>query len=172
MGRDGIVRRNGMIVNLTGDDKVVVPSLKEVESFLADLPKHDGTATNKLAATWSDDKYLGKMVNEGFVVPSQVNYVVKGVPFTVPVMRFLVLRQSYRDSCLSITCGTTCASWAAHMGDLLVFLRPREGSYSCRTETLISRAPWTYTIRPQEPSPTLKSQRKTYCRASSVLLGS
>lgn len=82
--RDAIVRRNGMIVNLTGDDKVVVPSLKEVESFLADLPKHDGTATNKLAATWSDDKYLGKMVNEGFVVPSQVNYVVKGGPIYSP----------------------------------------------------------------------------------------
>merc|ERR1719230_787496 len=82
--RDAIVKRNGMIVNLTGDDKVVKPSLKEIDSFLGALPKSDAVATNNLAATWSDSKFLGKMENEGFVVPSQVNYVVKGGPIFNP----------------------------------------------------------------------------------------
>merc|ERR1711968_365663 len=82
--RDTIVKRNGMIVNLTGDDKVVKPSLKEIDSFLGALPKSDAVATNNLAATWSDSKFLGKMENEGFVVPSQVNYVVKGGPIFNP----------------------------------------------------------------------------------------
>lgn len=82
--RDAIVKRNGMIVNLTGDDKVISPSLKEIESFLSDLPKSDAAPVNNLAATWSDEKFLGKMQNEGFVVPSQVNYVVKGGPIYQP----------------------------------------------------------------------------------------
>lgn len=82
--RDSIVTRNDMIVNLTGDDKVIKPSLKEVDSFLEDLPKSDAAPTNNLAATWSDSKFLGKMENEGFVVPSQVNYVVKGGPIFNP----------------------------------------------------------------------------------------
>ena len=81
--RDAIVRRNGMIVNLTGDDKVLSSALPDVNSFLDKLPVQDSPATNNLAATWSSDK-LAKMENEGFTVPSQVNYVVKGGPVLSP----------------------------------------------------------------------------------------
>merc|ERR1712046_329724 len=47
------------------------------------LPVQDKPATNNLAATWSPDK-LSQMENEGFTVPSQVNYVVKGGPILSP----------------------------------------------------------------------------------------
>merc|ERR1712046_39314 len=47
------------------------------------LPVQDKPATNNLAATWSPDK-LSQMENEGFTVPSQVNYVVKGGPLYEP----------------------------------------------------------------------------------------
>ena len=36
--RDATVRRNGMIVNLTGDDKVLKSALPDIESFLGKLP--------------------------------------------------------------------------------------------------------------------------------------
>jgi Zn-dependent M16 (insulinase) family peptidase len=81
--RDAIVKRNGMIVNLTGNDEVVQQAMPSVDSFLGALPTSESPKLNNLAATWSEDK-LGAMANEGFVVPSQVNYVVKGGPIFSP----------------------------------------------------------------------------------------
>ena len=81
--RDSIVRKNGMVVNLTGDEQVLSRAMPAIDSFLEKLPVQDGPVVNNLAATWSPDK-LGNMENEGFTVPSQVNYVVKGGPVLSP----------------------------------------------------------------------------------------
>lgn len=76
--RDAIVTRNGMIVNLTGDDKVLGETMPAVEQFLDNVPMVDDAAAQPhLTQSWSPAK-LNPIKNEGFYVPSQVNYVVKG----------------------------------------------------------------------------------------------
>jgi hypothetical protein len=74
--RDKLIKRNGMIVNLVGDDKVLSAVKPAVDSFVGGM-KREAAITKNLAETWSK-KMLLPTENEGFAVPSQVNYVVKG----------------------------------------------------------------------------------------------
>jgi len=77
--RRSIIRKGGVVVNLTGDDRTLEKSLKTLGDFLATIPDGPSTPTLSLLDTWN--KGEGKLLpikDEGFVVPSQVNYVVKG----------------------------------------------------------------------------------------------
>ena len=72
-----ILKRNGMIVNLTGDEHVLAAAQPLVDIFLDSLPSDPSGVGATLKDSWSDDQ-LTPARNEGFYVPSQVNYVVKG----------------------------------------------------------------------------------------------
>lgn len=75
--RDSIVRKGSVVVNLTGDKAVLDSAMPALEKFLSSLPEAPVTLGPKLQDTFSKAK-LSPMANEGFIVPSQVNYVVKG----------------------------------------------------------------------------------------------
>ena len=82
--RDAIVKKGNVVVNLTGDDKTLAVTDKIVDSFLSRLPAPTSNGYNILK-NWNAGK--GKLLeknNEGFAVPSQVNYVVKGGPIFAP----------------------------------------------------------------------------------------
>ncbi len=82
--RDAIVKKGNVVVNLTGDDKTLAVTDKIVDSFLSRLPAPTSNGYNILK-NWNAGK--GKLLeknNEGFAVPSQVNYVVKGGPILAP----------------------------------------------------------------------------------------
>jgi Zn-dependent M16 (insulinase) family peptidase len=77
--RDNIVAKSQtdrLIVNLTGEDKILASAKPVVTQFLNNLPTKTSTTTN-LVSSFQASKLL-PMQNEGFAVPSQVNYVVKG----------------------------------------------------------------------------------------------
>lgn len=84
--RSTIMKKGNVIVNLTGDDKALAGAKAAVEPFLLKFaPPAPGSMPlkNNLAATWSKDKLL-PLEDEGFAVPSQVNYCVKGGPIFAP----------------------------------------------------------------------------------------
>jgi len=78
--RSKIVRsgRDSMIVNLTGNDKLIAASMPTIEKFSKALPKSSSDETKSVVEHWKSQKKLLPLRNEGFVIPSQVNYVVKG----------------------------------------------------------------------------------------------
>lgn len=75
--RDSIVRKGSVVVNLTGDKAVLDSAMPALEKFLSSLPEAPAALGPTLMDTFSKEK-LSPMANEGFIVPSQVNYVVKG----------------------------------------------------------------------------------------------
>eukprot|EP01039_Chlorochromonas_danica_P003801 gene3802-4151_t len=84
--RTAIVRsqqgqQRSVIINLTGDDQLISSAIPSVDAFLDKLPKVDNNAAavNVLDA-WKQQKAqrLLPSLNEGFVIPSLVNYVAKG----------------------------------------------------------------------------------------------
>lgn len=75
--RDTIVRKGSIVVNLTGDKAVLDSAMPELEKFLAGLPAAPTAVTPTLQKTFNKSKLVPRG-NEGFIVPSQVNYVVKG----------------------------------------------------------------------------------------------
>jgi len=80
--RDKIIRKGSVVVNLTADEKTLDAAMPSVDSFLSKLPERctDGhNSNNNLLNSWKK-KGLKFDANEGFSVPSQVNYVVKGGP--------------------------------------------------------------------------------------------
>lgn len=74
--RDKIVKKNGMIVNLSGDEKVLPAVMPAVDTFVGGMKKEE-TVPKTMEEAFSTSMLL-PMENEGFSVPSQVNYVVKG----------------------------------------------------------------------------------------------
>ena len=78
--RDAIVRKGNVVINLTGADDLLESSMPAIEKLLEILPSKDQPQSTTLQSTWKTDKQsmLLPMRNEGFAVPSQVNYVVKG----------------------------------------------------------------------------------------------
>jgi len=86
--RDTIMRKSKVIVNLTGDEKALSAAKAVIDSnFLSKFPAGPaGAPSNNLAATWKKENYLlaSAPQAEGFAVPSQVNYVVKGGPIFKP----------------------------------------------------------------------------------------
>ena len=75
--RDSIVAKGNVVVNLTGSKDVLEAAAPVVESFISAIPAAPQTCGPKLAQQFSAGDLL-PMVDEGFSVPSQVNYVVKG----------------------------------------------------------------------------------------------
>jgi Zn-dependent M16 (insulinase) family peptidase len=75
--RSAIVQRGSVLVNLTGDKAVLDTAMPEIEKFLASLPAPNVPSTPTLQQSFNKGK-LAPISNEGFIVPSQVNYVVKG----------------------------------------------------------------------------------------------
>jgi hypothetical protein len=80
---------NGLVINLTGDENVINESLKHLPHFIKNLPVTQSTvsATETLSMVdkWKQtNKHLtdsnNQLRNEGFVVPSQVNYVTRSGP--------------------------------------------------------------------------------------------
>eukprot|EP00566_Odontella_aurita_P036387 CAMPEP_0113595386 /NCGR_PEP_ID=MMETSP0015_2-20120614/39674_1 /TAXON_ID=2838 /ORGANISM="Odontella" /LENGTH=1132 /DNA_ID=CAMNT_0000502629 /DNA_START=33 /DNA_END=3431 /DNA_ORIENTATION=- /assembly_acc=CAM_ASM_000160 len=80
--------RDGMILDITGDKRVMETIAPEVESFLSNLPG-DAAPSEKFQDFYSEDhpwvtqaksemSSAAPLVDEGFVVPTQVSYVGKG----------------------------------------------------------------------------------------------
>jgi Zn-dependent M16 (insulinase) family peptidase len=80
--RDSVVKRGATLINLTGDKALLESAMPTVEQFIKNLPEASVKQTSMLSA-FSKDKLVPK-VNEGFVMPSQVNYVVKGGQLVQP----------------------------------------------------------------------------------------
>ena len=74
--RDKIVKKNGAIINLTADEATLKTAFNALDTFTNDLPAKT-SASSDLVEKWTEAK-LNAKENEGFYVPSQVNYVVKG----------------------------------------------------------------------------------------------
>ena len=81
--RDSIIRKGSVVVNLTGDKDVLDNAMPALEKFLSSLPEAPAVLGPTLMETFSKEK-LSPMTNEGFIVPSQVNYVVKGGQLVQP----------------------------------------------------------------------------------------
>ncbi|CAM9907584.1 unnamed protein product, partial [Phaeothamnion confervicola] len=71
--RAALLKKERFVVNLTGDDAVLKAAAPAVAGFVRRLPGGAGVAD----AEWGQVKLL-EPKNEGFVVPTQVNYVGKG----------------------------------------------------------------------------------------------
>lgn len=97
--RDRIVRRgpgsvgsggNRLAVSLSGEAAVLAATRAAAEAFVARLPVAEAAACVSNGPTIADMKTGGAesllfpAVDEGFVIPSQVNYVVKGGPLFNP----------------------------------------------------------------------------------------
>lgn len=69
-----------VIINLTAEQAVLDQSLSTINNFLQHLPQHQDYAAGHLLKTWKADKQklIPASRNEGFVIPSMVNYVGMG----------------------------------------------------------------------------------------------
>lgn len=79
--RNRIVRRineKKLILNLTGEERILLSAQGPADDFLNEIPKgaEDPNAEG-LLKSFTPSKLL-PTINEGFAVPAQVNYVVKG----------------------------------------------------------------------------------------------
>lgn len=68
------------VINLTGDEDILQSSQPTIKSFLEKLPAQSNTRSKTLSEQWKEKKssLLLPARNEGFSVPSLVNYVVYG----------------------------------------------------------------------------------------------
>ena len=82
--RDIIVRKGDVVVNLTGSKDVLALAQPAVENFLSQLPAAAAECGLGLTAAFDPTTDLLPLENEGFSVPSQVNYVVKGAQVLQP----------------------------------------------------------------------------------------
>jgi Zn-dependent M16 (insulinase) family peptidase len=76
--RSLIVRKGDMIVNLTGEKKVIDTTLPAMESFLTFLPAAPAVKSTNSVVKSFDKSKLMPMQDEGFSMATQVNYVVSG----------------------------------------------------------------------------------------------
>jgi presequence protease len=82
--RDTIIKKqlnsatkDKLIINLTGEEKLLETATTSMNKFLADIPSAKTTSTTSLLASIGASQLL-PIQNEGFSVTAQVNYVVKG----------------------------------------------------------------------------------------------
>ncbi len=73
--RDTLVKSGNIIVNLTGDKKILSIGELEAKSFIAKIPVSEDTSK---PMPWGDTMELLAKENEGFVVPTTVQYVGRG----------------------------------------------------------------------------------------------
>lgn len=81
--RNSIMKRKNVIINLTASQSIIDNAMPTVKNFLTVFPETTDSAQTKMITVQQEwkankNKYLLPMKNEGFSVPSQVNYVVKG----------------------------------------------------------------------------------------------
>lgn len=83
--RKAIVRRGrgALVVNLTGSRHLVDGSLPAVQRFVSSLPSAVEHQHVDVVSTWKQQERLPRL-NEAFVMPTQVNYVVMGGPVLQP----------------------------------------------------------------------------------------
>ena len=79
--RDTVIRKDAMIINLTADEATLTAAKSSVKGFIDSIAKQSKPLSTKdtLLSKWDGGR--GKLTPhtfEGFTVPSQVNYVVKG----------------------------------------------------------------------------------------------
>eukprot|EP00607_Mallomonas_marina_P007288 CAMPEP_0182417672 /NCGR_PEP_ID=MMETSP1167-20130531/2113_1 /TAXON_ID=2988 /ORGANISM="Mallomonas Sp, Strain CCMP3275" /LENGTH=1082 /DNA_ID=CAMNT_0024591379 /DNA_START=84 /DNA_END=3332 /DNA_ORIENTATION=+ len=97
--RDTIVKRGPvkemaggarMVVALSGEERVLERVRADAEKFVGSIPStelcdnKEGTTLSNLRKNEKVNDLLVEKQNEGFVIPSQVNYVVKGGPLYTP----------------------------------------------------------------------------------------
>ena len=66
------------VINLTGDAKALTAAKARLPAFVAALPDAGAAAAATALPDWSGLAALAPALDEGFVVPTQVNYVAKG----------------------------------------------------------------------------------------------
>jgi len=74
--RAKLVSADGLVINLTGDESTLATATPVAEQMLADLPASRPAADGGIL--WAQAPIAEAKVNEGLVVPTQVNYVAKG----------------------------------------------------------------------------------------------
>jgi len=72
-----LIDRKGMIVNLSAEDKGMTQVQGELESYIDSIPLREGEVKIQ---DWQAEMKKFEGAGEGFVVPTQVNYVGKGCP--------------------------------------------------------------------------------------------
>jgi len=77
--RDKVVTKRNVIINLTAAESLTNNITPHISAFVSKFPSGATPATT-IQQQWKEDKSskLLPIVDEGFAVPSQVNYVVKG----------------------------------------------------------------------------------------------
>ena len=70
--------QEGVVINLTGGTGLLSQTSSHVSTFLSKLPTKQSSASSSLVKSLQQENKLLARKNEGFAVPSQVNYVVKG----------------------------------------------------------------------------------------------
>lgn len=74
----------GLIINLTGDAKLLETSLLTIKNFVSSLPVCSSSNSQHIIKNWVKKDKLLPLQNEAFIMPSQVNYVVQGGPILQP----------------------------------------------------------------------------------------
>eukprot|EP00595_Chromulina_sp_UTEXLB2642_P003778 CAMPEP_0196764920 /NCGR_PEP_ID=MMETSP1095-20130614/7173_1 /TAXON_ID=96789 ORGANISM="Chromulina nebulosa, Strain UTEXLB2642" /NCGR_SAMPLE_ID=MMETSP1095 /ASSEMBLY_ACC=CAM_ASM_000446 /LENGTH=864 /DNA_ID=CAMNT_0042121777 /DNA_START=525 /DNA_END=3119 /DNA_ORIENTATION=- len=85
--RKSVVQKKNLIINLTGNDSIVKSNESTIKKFISLFTNHiDNNSISKIQEIWKKEKtnLLLPNKNEGFVVPSQVNYVVQGGQLVPP----------------------------------------------------------------------------------------
>jgi Zn-dependent M16 (insulinase) family peptidase len=72
--RQVIISRDRMLINLTGDDRTLTAARHHAEEFVNSIPERP--STHDVLKTWSPKRLLPRK-DEGLIVPTQVNYVVR-----------------------------------------------------------------------------------------------
>ena len=82
--RSAIIKKRNYVINLTADKSITSFTMPTVEKFINSLPPANAASVaSKPYASW-DRQSLASDKNEGFSMPSQVNYVVKGATVLKP----------------------------------------------------------------------------------------
>ncbi|KAG5190324.1 Metalloenzyme, LuxS/M16 peptidase-like protein [Tribonema minus] len=76
--RAAIFKRDNLIINLTGDQGVLDAAEQPVRDFIASMPESASVLAPASGAGWAKEAQFSPIRNEGFIVPTQVNYVGKG----------------------------------------------------------------------------------------------
>lgn len=80
--RSTLLKKNNAVINLSADKKTLEAGLKYVNTVADQLQFKNGQASEKkpLWQSWRQHQSQITKKNEGFIVPSQINYVCKGGP--------------------------------------------------------------------------------------------
>jgi len=80
--RKMLIKKENLIINLTGDLNVLKDAEKPIQEFIASFPVISDVSIQR--ALWKNEINLLPIENEGFAVQTQVNYVGKGGRLFMP----------------------------------------------------------------------------------------